>query len=191
MLAADAVISAIDFETTGTVEGYADQAWQIGLVRFEGGRVVEDTPYTSLLRVGDRPFNPYAPGRHAQVRSELAASPTLQELWPTLRPWVTDRPLCAHNVPTERKFLQRTFPLHPLGPWIDTLKLTRVAYPQLPSHKLEDIIDVLGLKPTVDRLAPGREPHDALYDAFASAAVLEHLLARPEWDAITLDALVV
>jgi len=30
-------------------------------------------------------------------------------------------------------------------------------------------------------LAPDREPHDALYDAIGSAALLEHIFALPGW----------
>jgi DNA polymerase III epsilon subunit-like protein len=102
---------------------------------------------------------------------------------------VAERPLCAHNAPTERKFLQQAFPLLPLGPWIDTLKLVRTAYPSLSSHKLEDLVETLSLRSGLDELLPGLGPHDALYDAVACAFLLEHLLSLPEWHGITLEAL--
>jgi hypothetical protein len=46
------------------------------------------------------------------------------------------------------------------------------------------------LKTKLDALLPSLGPHDALYDAAACALVLENLLKLPEWDGITLDALV-
>ncbi len=190
MLARDATLALIDFESTGKVSGYPDEPWQIGLARFEGGRVVARSFYDSLLRVGTRPFNPYAPGRHEQIRDEIAVAPTLASLWPVLRPRLEESPLCAHNVATEKRFLGKAFPLHPAGAWVDTLRLARIAWPDLPSHKLEDLLHVARLRDRVDALCPGREPHDALYDAVACGVLLEALLALPEWKEVTLEALV-
>lgn len=186
MRAREAEFVIIDFESTGSVEGYAVEPWQIGLVFFARGALAPECRYTSLLRIGNRPFNPYAPGRHAVLREELAHAPALGHLWPTLRPWLTGRPLVAHNTSTERKFLGEAFPLHPLGPWIDTLDLARRAYPQLQSHKLEDLTDRLGLTARVAQHCPDLAPHDALYDAVASGILLEHILALPSWQHATL-----
>jgi DNA polymerase III epsilon subunit-like protein len=90
---------------------------------------------------------------------------------------------------TEKKFLRQAFPLHPIGPWIDTLKLARLAHPDLSSHKLEDLLKHFGLMDQVDRMAPGLAPHDALYDAVACAVLLETLLALPGWSEVSVTAL--
>jgi DNA polymerase III epsilon subunit-like protein len=189
LLASQAAITVIDFETTGSVEDYPDEAWQIGMVFFQGGTLRAQYQFTSLLRVGDRPFNHYAPGRHAQLRQEIASAPTLQELWPTLKHWLPGRILAAHNIGTEKKFIEGAFPLHALGPWVDTLKLARIAFPECRSHKLEDLTEELGLRSKVDSLCPGLEAHDAFYDAVACAALLEYLLQLPGWDGLSVEAL--
>ncbi len=189
MLASQATLAVLDFETTGTVRNLPNEPWQIGMVLFHHGKVVTDTSFTSLLRVGDRPFNRYAPGRHDQLRDQIAAAPTLQELWPYLKPWLSNRCLAAHNIATEKNVLTQAFPLHPMGPWVDTLKLARIAYPDHPSHKLEDLIADLGIKPRIDASCPGLEAHDALYDAIACATLLEFLLSLPDWDTLPLDTL--
>jgi len=106
-----------------------------------------------------------------------------------LSAWLQDRPLAAHHAATERKFLEEAFPLHRLGPWVDTLELVRIAYPRHPTHRLEELVSVLGLGARVETLCPGLAPHDALYDAVACAAVLEHLLALPHWRGVTVDDL--
>jgi DNA polymerase III epsilon subunit-like protein len=77
-------------------------------------------------------------------------------------------------------------PMHRLGIWIDTLRIARKVWPGCPSYALEDLIVMLDLKERVDKVCPGREAHDALYDAVASAALLEHLLAQPEWCNVTV-----
>ncbi|MCK5803843.1 MAG: 3'-5' exonuclease [Lentisphaeria bacterium] len=185
----DTQFVAIDFETTGTVEGYPTEPWQIGMVFMRGGRVEGQYRFQSLLHVGDRPFNPYAPGRHTSVRGELLVAPTLHDLWGQLEPWLGGRPLVAHSTATERKMLGEAFPLHPFGPWIDTLDLVRVAYPGLENHKLEDVVPRLGLQERVMEIAPDLGPHDAFYDAVACAVLLEHLLGLEGWQGLALASL--
>jgi DNA polymerase III epsilon subunit-like protein len=183
-------ITVLDFETTGAVRGWPVEPWQLGAVRVRCGRVVAAERRETWLRVAaDRPFNPHAPGRHARLRRELAQAPDLASLWPELEPWLTGGALAAHHVGTERSILERVAPLHRLGPWIDTLALTRHAYPRLASAALEDVIAALRLRTRLDELLPGRAPHDALYDAFACALLLEHFLSLPGWENVTVQAL--
>ncbi len=184
------MITVLDFETTGAVRGWPVEPWQVGMVRVRGGRVVSEERREHLLRVSEeRPFNPRAPGRHARLRHELAQAPDLGLLWPELAPWVAGVPLVAHNVGTERSVLERAAPLHRFGPWIDTLRLVRQAYPQLASAALEDVVAALQLQPRLAALLPGRAPHDALYDAVACALLLEHFLSLPGWESVTVRAL--
>ncbi|MFU8780131.1 MAG: exonuclease domain-containing protein [Kiritimatiellia bacterium] len=190
MLARDMVMTAIDFEGTGAVRGYADEPWQVGLVQIRGGMVSSAHLYEHLLHVGDRPFNRYAPGRHAELREKLKVAPELPSLWPELRHYLDGVPLVAHNAATEQRYLSGAFPLHICTIWIDTLKLSRLAYPGLPSYKLDDVLSSLGLVAQVGAVVPGREPHDALYDAVGCAVLLCHLLAQPGWQKVTLEDLV-
>ena len=188
----NARVTVLDYETTGTVNGFPNEPWQIGMVTLERGKIAADSQFESWLKIDpNRPFNPHAPGRHAAIRDELAAAPTPLELWPRISPFLTQFPLCAHNVATEKKFTRAMAPMHQFGTWIDTLKIARTAWPGCPSYALEDLIVMLDLKERVDALCPGREAHDALYDAIASAALLEHLLAQPGWGDITVGELAV
>lgn len=188
-LACRARFVVLDFETTGAVAGWPVEPWQVGLVCVDDG-CIQAEGFESLLRVApDRPFNPHAPGRHAQVRDRLAAAPTLTELWPVLARHLAGVPLVAHNTGTERTLLAQALPMHRLGPWLDTLRLVRRYYPGLASAGLGDVIEVLGLRPRVAQYCPGRETHDALYDAFACAVLLEHFLRLPGWERVTLPGL--
>lgn len=182
---------AIDFETTGGVAGYLSVPWQIGVVSVRNGRVDLAESFNSYLRVPrEQPFNPYTPGRWGQLRDVLDESPTIQELWPTLRQYLQGRPLVAHNVPTERGVLAREFPFQEFGPWIDTLALARRAYPAQRDFKLENLIPNLGMQPLLESRCPGLAAHDALYDAVACATLLESLLNAPGWNSLALEQLV-
>ncbi len=183
-------IVAIDFETTGVVPGFPEEPWQIGLAFVQAGHLAPGYRLASPLRIeSGRPFNAYAPGRHASLRNELAAAPSLPELWPQLAPWLQGRPLLAHNAAVEKKMLAQAFPLHHFGPWIDTLALARQAFPKAKSHKLEDLLDTLCLTAKVEAVCPGLQPHDALFDAVGAGLLLESLLALPRWRDLSLDHL--
>ena len=186
MAIVDVEITVLDYETTGSVHGCSNEPWQIGMVSLKKGSVDSDSLFESLLKVdANRPFNPHAPGRHAQLRAEISEAPTPQELWPKIMPRLTEFPLCAHNVATEKKFTRLMAPMHQFGVWIDTLRIARKVWPGLSSYALDDLIGTLGLKPRIDVLCPGKEAHDALYDSVASAMLLEHLLAQPGWGDVT------
>lgn len=181
---------AVDFESTGHTPGYPDQPWQIGGVPMEGGEVLAGEAFESLLHVPvDRPFNPFAPGSWRLVREQLAAAPELPALWPALNDRVAGVALVAHNAATEKKFFRQAWPLHRFGPWIDTLKLARLAFPALKSFELERVVQAAGQEERLCELLPGRAPHDALYDAMACALVLAHLLRQPHWASLTVSEL--
>ena len=181
-------VIAIDFETTGSAPGVLNVPWQIGLVVISQGKVDMTRSFRSYLHVSqDHAFNPYTPGRWAQLRQVLDESPTLPELWLQLRDFLVGRPLVAHHVPTERTLLAQEFPMQSFGPWVDTLAVTRQAYPNQRDFKLENLIPKLGMESILQERCPGLAPHDAFYDAVACATLLETVLGAPGWHELTLE----
>ena len=190
MLAREADIVAIDFETTGSVRGQANLPWQIGMAAIHSGSLAEGCGISKYLNVPEEHhFNPYAPGRWGEMRTVLAQCPSILFSWPELSPWLLGRPLLAHNAPTERKILKDAFPMHKFGPWIDTLSMARMAYPAMESHALSDILDVLELTPQVEERCPDLAPHDAYYDAVGCACLFLHIVSLPAWHEVTLEYL--
>jgi DNA polymerase-3 subunit epsilon len=190
LLARDATLMAVDFESTGHAPGYSDTPWQIGVVPVVRGEVIHADAFVSYLHVpADRPFSPFAPGSWQTVRDELAIAPALPALWPVLRKKIVGVPLIAHNAATEKKFFRKAWPLHKVGPWIDTLKLARLAFKDLKSFELSLVVEAAGIKEELDSLLPGRAAHDALYDATASAMLLCHLLRQRAWRDLSVGEL--
>ena len=186
-MSAPFIFAAIDFETTGSVAGFPVEPWQVGVVYFSPGE--EPVFWESLLQIGSRPFHPKAPGRHAQIRDELAQAPRLEECLPELRRLCVSCPLLAHNVATEKKCLRQSLPMERFGPWLDTLKLSRAAWPGLPSYKLEDVLASLRVMEKMHEQFPEREAHDALYDAYGSGLILQHLLDQEAWREVSVGLL--
>jgi DNA polymerase-3 subunit epsilon len=182
MFIRETTLTVLDFETTGSVPGFDTEPWQIGAVVLKNGTVDPEQTFESLVRVDvNRPFSAYAPGKHHKLREQIAAADEVSKVWKKLEGWVCGVPLVAHNIATEKKFLRQMAPMHRFGPWIDTLALARQAWPQAPSHKLEDLIAGLNLETRIRELCPIGEAHDALYDAVACAVLLEYLLSLLGW----------
>ena len=80
--------------------------------------------------------------------------------------------------------------MHQVGPWIDSLKLARAAYPELSSHKLEDLIHALNLDKKLKEIFNNEEHwHDAYFDTVACAILLEHLLKLDCFTGMSIEAL--
>ncbi|NJP98641.1 3'-5' exonuclease [Nonomuraea sp. FMUSA5-5] len=87
---------------------------------------------------------------------------------------LTDPPyrLVAHHAPTEAGLIagQREHcPILAAVPLLDTVRLARVVYPELPSHRLDELVRHLRLVP------PGRR-HRALPDVLITVQVFERLV---------------
>ncbi len=156
------------------MRGRTDAPVQIGLGSWtvEGGI---KNPYVSFLQC-EQKITWSARKVHGITTDDLKDAPSLLSLWPILKERLGRGPVVAHGHGTEKRFL-RTFPGHSFGPWIDTLQLSRAAWPEEKSHSLGDLCRSLGLT-EFENQAEGRTWHDALYDALASLAILHHLVCE-------------
>jgi len=171
---ADHQFTAIDFESAGAAPGRTDVPVQIGLAAWSPAAGMGDT-FVSYLAAGTS-ITWSARKVHGIRDEDLAGAPSLLALWPELKRRLAGAVVVAHGKGTEKRFL-RAFPGHGFGPWIDTLLLARAAWPELPDHSLSALCETRGLTPRIQQILPGRRWHDALYDALASAALLEDLIA--------------
>ncbi len=165
--------AAIDFESAGAAPGETDQPVQVGIVRVEN---LFGTPrcWTSYIAC-KHPVRWSASRIHGITTEMLADAPSFASLWPQLRELLRGCVVLGHNPATEIRFL-RAFPGHGFAPWLDTLALAREALPTLPDHALGTICDAMNLTPDVQQLVPGRQWHDALFDAAASLMLMRALV---------------
>lgn len=178
--------AAIDFESAGTSRGQTDVPIQIGIALWSPDDGHGEA-FCSFLHT-DRAVTWSAQRVHGITTAQLADAPTLLSLWPETKRLLGGRAVVAHGHGTEKRFL-RAFPGHPFGPWIDTLNLSRAAWPAAPSHSLGDLCDMLDLTPRVESIAPSGQWHDALFDSIASLVILEHLVHTCSLAESSLDIL--
>ncbi|MGJ8634337.1 MAG: 3'-5' exonuclease [Luteolibacter sp.] len=184
----DVVFAGIDFEGAGAQRGMEDWPVQIGM----GTWSLEDgfgNFYDSYLEREGR-VDWYAKKIHGIEEEDLEGAPSLLSLWPEVNGRLGNGAVpVAHAKGTEKRFL-RVFPGNPFDPWVDTLLLSRAAMPDKRKHSLGILCEGVGLGDRVRELVPGRDWHDALFDAVASLVLLEWMVKRFGLEDLPLWALV-
>lgn len=175
---AETAFAAIDFESAGARRGGTDVPVQIGIACLDGlGSGLGETLVSYLA--SDQPIVWSAQKVHGIRTEDLEGAPSLLALWPRINPLLQGRWVVAHGAATEKRFL-RAFPFHGFGPWVDTLKLARAIWPDLPSYALGDLIVSLQLEDEMRHLHPAFRWHEALSDAVASLILLRHAIQTTE-----------
>lgn len=169
----DTLFTAIDFESAGTSPGKTDAPVQVGTCSWSLTDGITDE-WTSYIYT-DQPITWAAQKVHGITSDDLLDAPRLMLLWPHLKNRLSTAAVVAHGHGTEKRFLN-AFPGHGFGPWIDTLQLSRAAWPHLPSHSLGDLCHSLQLDSQVRDRLPEKNWHDALFDSIASIVILRHLI---------------
>lgn len=165
--------TAIDFESAGTAPGKTDAPVQIGTCCWSSSAGVTDT-WISYIHT-DQDITWSAQKVHGITHQDLRDAPKMMLLWPKIKRRLNNHAVVAHGHGTEKRFLQ-AFPGHGFGPWIDTLQISRAAWPDLPDHSLGALCKSLGLEEKVTEIVAGKTWHDALYDAVASIILLEKII---------------
>jgi DNA polymerase III epsilon subunit family exonuclease len=152
---------AFDVETTG-LHPVGDRIVEVGAVRFGFGGTGDS--FRSLVNPG-RPIPAEATALHGITNEEVAGAPAFGDLCGELLRFLDGGVLVAHHVPFDASFLlsecDRSGAPAPGIVTLDSCKLSRIAFPALPSHSLDELVGALA----IDR----SRGHRALPDAYASA----------------------
>jgi len=142
---------------------------QIGIVGFRDGNEV--FAYETLIDPKDE-FSPFNVGIHGISPEHVAGKPTFSAIHGIVAAHLTGRVTVAHsgfdkgalsaacrigNLP----FIETT--------WLDSVRVAKKAWPQLPNHRLNTLADYLKIR---------HRHHDALSDARAAGAVIVRAIAE-------------
>lgn len=192
MLWSEATIHVIDFEghpAYGVIE--------YGVATLRGGRIVASE--TRICRA-TAPIRESDSRIHGLFRRNTTGAEPFRSDFERVVGWRRTGVLAAHNKTVEHGLLKDTWPYPPFvpdwrapgretaewGPWIDTLRIYQTLYPTLDSHSLGSLVERFGLAPGLTAAARAhcparrRKAHCALYDALASALLLNRLLSVPQ-----------
>ena len=175
---------AIDLETTG-LDFKKDEIIEIALVLFENQKPVKTCNYLVKPKQKLRSFIKFLTGISSEELNNAAEFATIAG---ELRSFIGDYPLVAHNASFDYHFLKGAFSKvgiffdeHPV---FDTLTVSRIAFQEVVNHRLDTLIEYLGIERS--------EAHRALPDAKACGFLflksLEKIqtFSKPELDALSL-----
>ncbi len=155
---------AFDVETTG-LHPVGDRILEVGAVRFGFDGMGET--YESLVNPG-RSIPPDATRLHGISDADVAGAPSFAALCGDLLAFLGGAILVAHHAPFDASFLlsecDRAGAAPPAIAALDSCTLSRIAFPDFPSHSLDELVTALAIE-----RARG---HRALPDAVASAELL-------------------
>jgi DNA polymerase-3 subunit epsilon len=165
-------VVVVDVETTGISAAKGERVIEIGAVRVMEGQLRER--FSSLVATS-RPISPGALAVHRISPEMLAGQPEPEQVFSAFADFIGSDILVAHNAGFDMSFLAAEFSR--IGQRLGnshycTLKLSRLCYPHLRSHKLETLGHYLfGALPEVRH-------HRALDDAELAARVMLEIMAQ-------------
>ena len=196
----DQIIHIIDFEgsyKTGVLE------W--GIVSMQGNNLLE---VKTRLCGTESTIDAVERKQHGISVELVVECPNFENDFDLFAKLRKSGPFCAHNSSVEDRFLKNTWSyarqspdfaslkknqlLASWGPWLDTLSIYRRLYPDLDSYQLNVLIRLFGLGDKLIQLARLHCPkeriryHCALYDALASALLLQRLFSLEELKDLSL-----
>lgn len=187
MFIKDQKFVAIDFESAGSGIGKTDAPIQVATCMYTTEKSIH-SPWMSYISTEEN-ITWTAQKVHGITKEQLANAPTMTALWPTFHKNLSNKIIVAHGHGTEKKFL-RAFPYHGFGPWLDTITLSKKAFPNLPSYALGDICDTLKLTEIVKQNVKGKCWHDALFDSVASLVILQYIIEQFDLEKTPINTLI-
>ena len=161
----DLTYTVFDTETTGLEPSKGDEIIQIGAARIVNNRLLQQEVFDQIVDP-EIPLKPESIPIHGITEDMVRGKPNIDIVLPAFHEFCEDTVLIAHNAAFDMRFLQlkeeRTG-IRFSQPVLDTLLLSAVVHPNQESHKLDVILERLGIQ--IDTR------HNALEDALATAAV--------------------
>jgi DNA polymerase-3 subunit epsilon len=157
--------TVFDTETTGLQPSAGDEIIQIGAARIVNNRLLRQEVFDQLVDP-ERPLKPESIPIHGITEDMVRGKPNIDLVLPAFHEFCADTVLIAHNAAFDMRFLQlkeQRTGVRFAQPVLDTLLLSAVVHPNQESHKLDDILDRLGIEI--------ESRHNALEDALATAEV--------------------
>ncbi|MBF0542538.1 MAG: 3'-5' exonuclease [Nitrospirae bacterium] len=159
---------AIDIETTG-LSAVNDKIIEISAVKFHNRRHIDD--YTRLINP-QRSISYHASQVNGIDDSMVCNAPKFNDIIDELLDFIGDAPLIGHNIKLfDIGFIQKELGLVLNNPIIDTLPLSRQAFPFLENHQLMTLQRYLKIETSVNH----RAYDDALSTGYLYIRCLQEL----------------
>ncbi|NNN32190.1 3'-5' exonuclease [Streptomyces sp. S3(2020)] len=172
----------VDVEGNGTTP---PDLVEIAALPIRTGRPHTATAGAWLIRP-ERPVTARAAGIHGLTNEALAGQPAWAELAEPVRAFLGQHWICAHHAHVDYRELRRHLPTWEPAGVIDTLRLAKATYKDLPKYTLDALLK--HVQPDLSQ-APRVGRHRATYDAYATAQLLLAMAEHYDtWDQLVAAA---
>ena len=134
---------AFDIETTGLYPEQGDRIVEIGAVPIVGTEVLLEHGFEALINPGI-PISPDISSINGITDDMVRDAPPLESVLPDFLHFIGDQPLIAHNASFDVGFIshymRKTGAPLLKNPIIDTLELSRKAFPHARTHNLDALL---------------------------------------------------
>lgn len=153
--------TSIDFETANSKR---NSACSVAVVVIENGRMVD--AYSTLIKPPEMDFEEGNIKIHGITPDMVENAPNFAQIWPTLRSYLENKVVIAHNANFDMGVLRNCiWQYHLAKPHFTTactVQISRKVWPNLPNHRLNTMGDFFQIK---------FHHHDALDDAKVCAKI--------------------
>jgi exodeoxyribonuclease X len=160
-------VVVLDTETTG--DGPEDEMIELGLVHL--GESFEITGWGSSLVRSDVMMKPEARAAHHIHPEDVAKAPPVEEVLGRLWARSTTH-VVAHNAPFDRMYVAKAVAGAEDLQWICTWRCARHLWQNAPKFSNQCLRYWIGISCE----PPDEHPHRALYDAWVTAHIFQHML---------------
>lgn len=140
--------TVLDLETTG-LNPSTDSIIEVAALRVRGGVVVDS--FSSFVRPNTK-VDEYITELTGITNEMLFFAPKPKKVFPEVRDFISDDIVLGHNVRFDINFLHNWFSIIMDVPfdnnYIDTLRISKKALPNLSHHKLKDVAAALDVVPS-------------------------------------------
>lgn len=136
----------IDFETTGLSPGYGDRTIEVGAVLVSNCQIVDR--FQSLMNPGMR-ISDFIEDYTGITNSMLSKAPSIKEVMNTLKVFLAQHHLVAHNASFDSRFLDAELDRinhKRQNEFACSMLISRRLYSKAPNHKLETLVRYKNLK---------------------------------------------
>lgn len=167
MLMFPADCTVIDLETTG-LSPECDEIIELAAIRIRNHQIADT--FCTLIHPSD-PVDDYISALTDITNDMLADAPAIADALPAFLSFVGQDIVVGHNVNFDVNFVYDICHAAGCNPFsndfVDTMRIARKLYPDLPHHRLADVVDALGI--STDRF------HRALRDCDATFGCLQKM----------------
>lgn len=167
----------IDTETTG-LSPYWDEIIEIGILRVRGGEIVDQ--YSQLIKP-EYEIDEFITKLTGITNDMVAGMPSIDKVKEEVLSFIGNDIIVGHYTSFDLRFLDAGFDTDIKNEYIDTMQFARKVYPELGSHRLENLATYLGLSNNEHRALADCVTTKELYETIKTTMAEKELQISDLW----------